>query len=307
MEPVPPTPSIPQGLAQEITEAFVAGALDLTARSKAPEPGWESMPEVAAADALRRRGATPAEIRLFLTFCAAMDRARDADRLWANGVRLFELEPWCFEPGEVARQPLHRLADALRSSAVSQRHSVDSAAWRLIAESLTDSLVAPVVYDAVFAGIAEAQELLDAVRASTPAGNPLFPMLAGPKVGPMWVRMLVVPGEARIAGIGSVPVAVDVQVRKVTEYLGVTATHGLALDDHVRKAIQAAWQEDVARSGAEGPEPLRDTCAALDPALWFFGKWGCSFCERAGRRIPIHDDCHGCRLEEFHSVVYSVP
>jgi hypothetical protein len=69
------------GLAWEITTAFAVGALDLTARSKAPETGWESMPEVAAAERLRRAGATPVAIRLFLTFCAAMDRARDADRL----------------------------------------------------------------------------------------------------------------------------------------------------------------------------------------------------------------------------------
>ena len=42
-------------------------------------------------------------------------------------------------------------------------------------------------------------------------------MLAGPKVGPMWVRMLTVPGGAEIRGIEVLPGAADVQVRKVAE------------------------------------------------------------------------------------------
>ena len=31
--------------------------------------------------------------------------------------------------------------------------------------------------------------------------------------------------------------------------------------------------------------PDLEAAAALDPALWFYGKWGCTFCERAGRRL----------------------
>ena len=31
---------------------------------------------------------------------------------------------------------------------------------------------------------------------------------------------------------------------------------------------------------------IANTAAALDPALWFFGKWGCTRCEQAGRLPP---------------------
>ena len=34
-----------------------------------------------------------------------------------------------------------------------------------------------------------------------------------------------------------------------------------------------------------GPPGVAGTCAALDPALWFFGKYGCSHCEKMGRRV----------------------
>ena len=287
-----PTP----GLALAITTAFMTGTLDLSARQGTPSPGWAGMPEVVATDTLQRLGATPSEIRVFITLCAAMDRARDADRLWNQGARLFAETRWCFDPGEVARRPLRELADALRSFGVSQRHTTDAAAWRVISESLTDPDSAPVAHRAVFAGFGEAGELLEALQATTNAGNPLFPMLAGPKVGPMWVRMLAVPGGAEIAGIGTLPVAVDVQVRKVTEYLGVTGTSGQPLDQ-TRRLIQAAWRADVETAGAEGPAPLRNTSAALDPALWFFAKWGCTYCERAARQLPVHTVCEHCRFQ----------
>jgi hypothetical protein len=105
--------------------------------------------------------------------------------------------------------------------------------------------------------------------------------------------MLAHPGRAQIISIEILPVAVDVQVRKVTEYLGVTDTGDLDLDS-ARPIIQAAWERDVAENGSSGPPPLEGSAAALDPALWFWGKWGCTRCERARRRMPIAAPCAGC-------------
>jgi hypothetical protein len=136
------------------------------------------------------------------------------------------------------------------------------------------------VYDAIYPGFGDARELLLALQQTTPSGTDLFPFLRGPKVGPMWVRMLAVPGSAQISSLEVVPVAVDVQVRRVTEYLGITETAPLHLEE-ARPIIQAAWHEQVRRGGTEGPVPLAGTDSALDPALWFWGKWGCSACERA--------------------------
>ena len=67
----------------------------------------------------------------------------------------------------------------------------------------------------------------------------------------MWVRMLADPCGAAITSIESIPVAVDVQVRKVTESLGVARTHGRALEK-IRRPIQEIWAEGVRRHGTEG-------------------------------------------------------
>ncbi len=145
-------------------------------------------------------------------------------------------------------------------------------------------------------GRGDARVLLKVLQDNDARGAPGFPLLRGPKIGPMWVRMLAYPGGAAITSIESLTVAVDVQVRKVTEYLGVARTRGQALET-IRRPIQEIWAEDVRRHGAEGPPPIANTAAALDPALWFFGKWGCTRCEQAGRRIPISEICRECQFD----------
>jgi hypothetical protein len=257
------------------------------------------MPEVAVAERLRAAGANDIEVRLFITFTAAMDRARDADRLWYSSCRLFLERRWIFDPPAVANRDRIELVETLRQYGVSQRHRVDCGGWRVIAETLS-SLQSGPIHVAIYDGSGDAVELLGALQGNYPDGRPRFPLLRGPKIGPMWVRMLAYPGAAAIRSIDVLPVAVDVQVRKVTEYLGVTNTRGQDLEK-VRTAIQAAWREDVRLNGATGPAALANTCAALDPALWFLGKWGCTRCEQAGRKAPVADVCSECRFDEISS------
>jgi hypothetical protein len=150
------------------------------------------------------------------------------------------------------------------------------------------------VRKAVLDGEGDAPTLLSALEARSAAGTHLFPYLRGPKVGPMWIRMLAWPGGAEISRLDRLPVAVDVQVRKVAENLGLTTTAGRPLEA-VRSEVAAAWAEEVAVGGISGPDPLGATAAGLDPAIWFFGKWGCTFCEQSRRRLPIANVCRFCR------------
>lgn len=279
-------------IARRISADFYNGNLDLSARIGAPTSGWNAMPECAAVAQIRSLGAFPAEIRTFITLMAAMDRARNASLLWANGVRLFEAERWVFTPANVVQRSLRELRDKLALSGVSQRHGIDAAGWRLIAEALLDQESPPSIRRAVFEGVGDARELQKALELPTPGGQSWYPFLSGPKISVMWIRMLADPGSAAISAIQTLPVAVDVQVRKVSEYLGITETMGKDLES-VRTLIQDTWRELA--SVAVGPALLAGSSAALDPALWFFGSWGCSYCERAHRKLPISRACQSCR------------
>jgi hypothetical protein len=218
-----------RGLARRITAVFCHSGMDLSTRAGAPAAGWAGMPELAAAARIREHGASAVEVRLLLTFLAAMDRARDADRLWRNGTDLVLKVPWVFRPGEVIAHSFGELLEVLAKHRVSQRHGSDGAAWRIIAELLAHPSQAPAMHAAIYDGIGDARLLLAELAARTPRG-PRVPLLSGPKIAPMWIRMLAVPGGAVISSLAELPVAVDVQVRKVSEYLGVVNTRGRPLD-----------------------------------------------------------------------------
>ena len=123
-------------VAEEVATDFYEDRLDLSTRDVEPGSTWSRMPEVECATRLRNSGASHRIVRLFLTFIAAMDRARDATRLWNNGVELFHSYPEVFEPAEVSAVPISTLRAKLSQYGVSQRHGPDSSAWRVIASSI---------------------------------------------------------------------------------------------------------------------------------------------------------------------------
>ena len=281
------------GLAELIAGDFYNDRFDLSARRMVPHTAWSVMPEVEVTQKLRGLGASDRAIRVFLTLVSAMDRARDATRLWRASVKLFELHPEVFDPAHVTSMAVEELSALLSQSRVSQRHGPDAAAWRDIAGSLASG--AGAVSWLVDSGAGDAEELLKDLRRRDFKGRVRYPMLRGPKVRAMWVRIMANPGGAAIRRMETIPVAVDVQVRRATENLGVTDTRDLKLED-AKPAIQDAWRVAVRAARIGGPAGIAGTCAALDPALWFFGKHGCSHCEQIRRRVPISRACANCRL-----------
>ncbi len=274
-QPHSPVRSHAGRIAKLIADDFYGDGLDLASRGMAPSQPWLDMPEVEIVHRLRAAGAkfrflggTDRAARLFLTFVAAMDRARDATQLWHAGGRLYEDHPESFDPQHVAGLEVDELRRLLKAAGVSRRHGPDSNAWHQIGKSLSTRLKSPVSR-VIDAGTGEAQELLRDLKSRDKDGRARFPMLRGPKVGPMWVRMMANPGRAEIDRIETIPVAVDVQVRRATESLGVTPTRGLPLRK-AKPVIQQTWRHAVSEADIAGPVGIEGTCAALDPALWFF-------------------------------------
>ncbi len=292
-------------LAELITEDFYGCHLDFSAR-KPGSDDWSNLPEVeatdrmpptdaaVATDALRDDRASGRTVRLFLTFVAAVDKMRDATQLWRAAGELFRRNPEAFDPAAVCSMSCQRLGDLLHHSRVTKYHGPQTMAWRTIAASLASGK-GPVCH-VVDSGHGDAVELIKDVRSRDVQGEARYPELRGPKIRLMWVRMMAEPGKAEIRRLEKVPVAVDVQVRRVTENLGVTNTHGQALNNRIKKQIQQAWSDGVAEARIGGPERIAGTCSALDPALWFYGKHGCSHCARVKRRVRFGRACDDCRF-----------
>ena len=69
-------------IAEAIAGDFYNDRLDMSARGLLPGSAWLRMPEVECVLRLRDSVASDRMIRMFITFIAAMDRARYATRLW---------------------------------------------------------------------------------------------------------------------------------------------------------------------------------------------------------------------------------
>ena len=293
-------------IARLIAEDFYRDGLDLASRNmghqgersadaddrlgRAP-PGsraggqtWLGIPEVAAARTIRSSGgADDRVVRRFLTFIGAMDRARNATQLWNAGLSLFLDSPQIFDPQHASGIDFDALQQLPRINRVSRKHRPDTRAWLGIAASLVDSRLSPV-QRVIDNGHGDVHELLPDVKTRDERGHSRFPMLRGPKVGPMWIRMMVNPSRPVIDRIETIPAAVDVQVRRATENLGATATRGLPLR-RTKPVIHQAWMEAVSEVDIGEPPGLARTYAALDPALWFLGRHGCDHCEKADRKV----------------------
>ena len=116
-------------LAGELAGDFYEGRLDLATRGESATTGWSTMPEVEVARGFRRGGVSERSIRQFLTFVSAMDRARDAIRLWRAGSGLFQRHPEVFDPAVVSSMTSADVSGYLSAAGVSQRHGPDSDAW----------------------------------------------------------------------------------------------------------------------------------------------------------------------------------
>ena len=282
-------------IAKLITEDFYQEQLDLSARKNAPPSNtWSAMPEVECVGYLRDCGVSERMIRLYITFIAAMDYSRDSKQLWWAGVELFVEHPDLFDPIKLSQGSFEMLSEKLKEKKVSQRHTRDSDAWCDIACTLLTEPQFPV-NQTIESGIGDAKKLLNDVTSLGTTGRVRFPLLRGPKISTMWIRMLAEPGRAKIRHIETIPVAVDTHVCRATSYLGVTNKQSLTPEKD-RKLIQSVWHSAVATTNIGGPERISGSCAALDPALWFYGKHGCSQCQTVGYKVRIGRACTYCQI-----------
>jgi hypothetical protein len=284
-------------------EPLLPCAIDTAAASRerkaAPSPSRQNgSVELARKARVRKLGKDDRAARLTMPLTSLWTRS--ADLFLAHNTR------WIFEPSEIAKCSFIELGELLSDSGVSQKHTQDAAAWRTIGEVLNDPDRVPPIYNVIYGTGGSADELLEAVtlRAGRRRKWKLFPNLGGLKISPMWVRMLVSPGGVPVTNLQALQVAVDIQVHRVTYFLGLTNEEpGTTIDEDFTTEVQTAWQQNIEDAVAPAIcEPLKGTAGSLDPALWFIGKWGCTFCEERQERVPIAAFCQGCRLNGTHAM-----
>ena len=278
-----------------IAEDFYKGRFDLSARKKVSSASsWSSMPHVECVNYLRESGASERTILLFITFIAAIDRGRDSEQVWWSGLELFDSHPEVFDPLALFNVSVDELSVLMNESDVSHKNEQIPQAWLDIARTIALESHCPISR-VIYGNTVDAKNLLKDLGTRAEDGTNRFPLLSGQKTGSVWLRMLSSPGGAKIAHLDRLPISVDSYVTQATENLGMAKKDNL---DPTKDAayIQSVWQSAVSGADFEAPEGIRNTCAGLDPALSFFGRYGCGHCAKTGTPVRIGIACNHCRL-----------
>lgn len=237
--------------------------------------GVRSMPESRRPEGVARGSRAHA---LFITLTVAIDYLRDAAALWEAARAAFDDERtrWLFDPATVARAEPGAVENALVSARVAMRPSQDARIWRTVSATLVRRFRGDPREIAAGAGY-EGPGMLAELR-RVPGD---FPWLKGPKIAPLWVRMMADEVGLLIHDLDQVPIPVDVHIARATFACG-----GLVGSFAGTVGASASAVQDVWREGLRGTDlyPLR-----IDQPLWLQSREGCS--HRRGDACPREAEC----------------
>lgn len=216
------------------------------------------------------------EHRLFITLTVSIDYIRDADDLWKSARATYEDTDtrYLFSPKDLIEKPPEEVKRDLQKYELSKKPDKDALIWSTIAHTLFHkydgnplnflksanfdaiNILARLNYDSHFSEEKQKYE-------------PDFPYLKGPKIAPLWVRMLRDNvGINNILNLEKVPVPVDVHVARASLSLGIVFGNYEGSFYGVFDKIRKAWFEAI-----------KDTeiiSLDVDEPLWHLSKHGCS-------------------------------
>jgi len=235
------------------------------------------------------------EHALFLTLTVAIDYMRNADQLW-DAARMTYGDPhthYLFNPVEVTRTGLGRCQDDLIRYGVVKKQMRDTTIWTTICLTLCRHFggrVEPLLAEAEWSG----PKIIALIRSEKYRDG--FPNLKGPKIAPLWVRMLKDNWQGHeLVDMDKVELPVDVHTGAATVMTGCV---GGSFRGRFSEFAEAVWQ--VWREGCERTElyPLQ-----LDEPLWHLSRGGCRKtvtmpCEYESM-CPVAIFCTGTRLSAY--------
>lgn len=229
---------------------------------------------------------------LFITLTAAVDYQRDAHQLWQASRDAYR-DPatrYLFSPEQLKEKPQTTIIGDLRKRGVSRRPRRDAWIWTTVAFSFlkkwngdprafldAHGYNAPVILE----------HLIEDTHARGGAPVPDFPYLRGPKIAPLWLRMLRDNVGIALRQMSLIPIPADVHIARATFSLGVIRGKARLPFPKVFSPVQSAWKQ-----AAEGTERI---ALDFDEPLWHLSKFGCrrrtaAMCPRA-RECPVAIYC----------------
>lgn len=230
----------------------------------------------------------------FITLTVSIDYQRDASALWESSRRSFE-DPetrYLFDFRALQNAPTARVVKDMQRYKLSKKPQKDAGIWHTVGTSFASKWCAdPLAFLESCAWdsprVLRRLESDKHRQAGRLTAN--FPYLKGPKIGPLWLRMLRDNvGVDRLQHLEEVPIPVDVHVARATLAVGVVRGSYAGNLAGLFGAVRDAWFQSVAglRAGQRAMVALD-----MDEPLWHLSRYGCTYRDRRTGRCPMFSEC----------------
>jgi len=215
------------------------------------------------------------EHALYLTYVISIDYMTDAEKLWRNSRRAYELYPERFKPEAILALDKPALERFVRGMGA-RFSSAGANTWRRISKILLDK------YDGDPRNITKETLTIKEIKDKLDE----FPYLRGNKLSNFYIRAMGEKELFKIKNIDELDIPVDIQVARFTIYTGILKLlsdrfEGCVHEDPLRGFIEEAWRS-AARTLSTYPWKL-------DEPIWTIGSKLCT--KRKCNLCPVEEYC----------------
>ena len=230
----------------------------------------------------------------FIALTVSIDYQRDAPSLWESSRKTFD-DPetrYLFDPKLLYETPFRKIVEDMQKYKLSKKPQKDANIWRTVGvtfykkwEGDPRNFLKNCNWDSSL--------ILKRLRDDTHLYNGRlvsdYPYLRGPKIGPLWLRMLRDNvGIAQLRNLEKVPIPVDIHVARATLTTGVVRGSIKVRLDELFEYIRKAWFESVKGLSIKNRPMI---ALDVDEPLWHLSKYGCSNRDKTTGYCPVFNRC----------------
>lgn len=215
----------------------------------------------------------------FITLTVSIDYQRDAPSLWESSRKTFD-DPetrYLFDPKLLHETPFRKISEDMQKYKLSKKPQKDAYIWRTVGVTFYKKWRGDprnFLQDCNWNSPLILRRLKDDKHIYSGRQVSDYPYLRGPKIGPLWLRMLRDNvGITQLKNLENVPIPVDIHIARATLATGIVRGQFRGRLYEVFEYIRKAWFESVKGLGIKNREMM---ALDVDEPLWHLSKYGCT-------------------------------